>query len=92
MDGTVDARGVAMTCPVCGGPVLLTTYGNRVYHNRTYCSIRCRRDAGHAKEREQRTSRAADWTDFWAALGDVPTFDDSNPLERLATADEEKGR
>ena len=61
-----------MTCPVCGGGVPLTTY------NWIYCSIRCRRDAGQAKERaQQRAGRAADWTDFWAAIGDVPSQADA---------------
>lgn len=58
-------------CPTCGGLVLLSTY------NRRYCSIRCRRAAQYAKERDQhRTSRAANWTEFWNALGDVPTLGD----------------
>jgi hypothetical protein len=59
------------TCASCGRACPVTTY------NRAYCSVRCRRAAGHAKERdEHRASRAAVWADFWAAHNDVPSAAD----------------
>jgi hypothetical protein len=78
---TRNPIGDVVTCPVCGGRVLLTTYYNRVYNNRVYCSVRCRRAAEYAIDREKQRGRASAWDAFWAAVGDVPTLEDA-PITR----------
>jgi hypothetical protein len=53
-----------LTCQ-CGRAFPATTY------NRKYCSVQCRRRA----ERQQGATHPEDWADFWATLGEVPTYE-----------------